>query len=421
MRFYLVALVLIASASAQEVRPDVHPKDVREIGKGGSAAVPQLTEFLKSPGTEVRVEAVKQLTEARALDALVLACKDDEPEVEIRATDGLVNFYLPGYVQTGLSGSLKRFGGGIKGKFTDTNNQVIDRFVTVRPDVIAALGALVRGDAQSTQARANAARALGILRGKAAVPDLVAALRTKDTDILYESLIAMQKIGDQSAGPKIAFLLRDLNPKVQIAAIETTGVLQNQDAAPELIDVLRRSQNASVRRAALGSLAMAPDPKSRATYQQYLNDKDEKLRAGAAEGFARLRDPADVALVEQAWKDEGKTATRVSLAFAMAMLGRTEISEFSPLQFLVNTLNSSAYKGVAEPFLIELARDNGVRKSVYTTLGAATKDEKIGLARVLAMSGDKESVPYLEKLSRDTDPDVAQGGLRALRNLQARL
>jgi hypothetical protein len=103
------------------------------------------------------------------------------------------------------------------------------------------------------------------------------------------------------------------------------------------------------------------------------------------------------------------------------MLGRTEISEFSPLQFLINNLNSSAYKGEALPFLTELARDSSTRKALYAPLGSATKDEKIGLARVLAVSGDNESVAYLEKLSRDTDPDVAQEGLRAMRNLQARL
>jgi hypothetical protein len=126
-------------------------------------------------------------------------------------------------------------------------------------------------------------------------------------------------------------------------------------------------------------------------------------------------------VIEQAWKDEGKTSPRISLAFAMVMLGRTETSEFSPLQYLINNLNSSAYKGEALPFLTELARDNSTRKALYAPLGTATKDEKIGLARVLAVSGDKESVAHLEKLSRDTDPEVAQEGLRAMRNLQARL
>ena len=126
-------------------------------------------------------------------------------------------------------------------------------------------------------------------------------------------------------------------------------------------------------------------------------------------------------MLQKAWQDETKTAPRLSLAFAQVMLGKTELSEFSPLQFLINNLNSAAYNGVAFPFLVELARDAAVRQALYAPLGTATKDEKIGLARVLARSGDSESVAPLDKLSQDPDAAVAQEGLRALRSLQSRL
>ncbi|HTP32602.1 MAG TPA: HEAT repeat domain-containing protein [Candidatus Acidoferrales bacterium] len=419
MRFLFAAFLLVYCAAAQEIRP----KDVREIGKGGSSALPRLQELLKNPSTDVRVEAVKQITAIgglASLDSLILATHDNDAEVQIHATDGLVNFYLPGYVQSGFAASVKRVGGNIKGKFTDTNDQVVDPYITVRPDVVTAIGALVRGGA-GMEVRANAARAAGILRGKEAVPDLIAALRTKDTAVLYESLIALQKIRDPSAGPQITFLLRDLDSKVQIAAIETTGLLRTREAVPDLIGVLNRSKDARVRRAALGALAMIPDEQSRPLFAQYLKDKDDRMRAAAAEGYARMRNPADLPAVEQAWKDEAKGQPRISLAFAMVALGRTELSEFSPLQFLVNNLNSAAYKGEAQPFLTELARDPGVRAALYTAIDKGTKDEKIGMARVLARSGDRQSVPYLEKLSHDPDTEVAKEGLNALRNLQARL
>jgi hypothetical protein len=71
--------------------------------------------------------------------------------------------------------------------------------------------------------------------------------------------------------------------------------------------------------------------------------------------------------------------------------------------------------------LTEAARDTGTRNALYAPLAGGTKDEKIGLSRVLSVSGDKESVAPLEKVSRDPDPEVAQAGLRALKNLQARL
>jgi hypothetical protein len=271
------------------------------------------------------------------------------------------------------------------------------------------------------EVRANAARAAGILRGRDAVPDLIEALRTKDTGVIYESLVALQKIRDESAGPKITFLLRDLDPKVQIAALETAGLLKNHEAVPDMIAALNRAKDAKVRRAALGSLALMPDAQSRPLFAQYLKDKDDRMRAAAAEGFARLRNPADRPVVEQAWKEEAKGQARISLAFALVSLGRTEAGELTPLQYLINNLNSSAYKGEAEPFLTELARDAQVRASLYPALERGTKDEKIGLARVLARSGDKASVAYLERLSRDPDPEVAKEGLTAMRNLQARM
>src|ERR1051325_196364 len=363
----LVAVLLHAA--------DVRPKDVREIARTGSNSIPRLQELLKDPSVDVRIEVVKQLTEigtARSLDPLIQATTDNDPEVQIRAVDGLVNFYLPGYVKTGFAASLRRAGTSLKGKFTDTNDQVIDAYIVVRPEVISALGALARGGG-SMDVRANAARAIGVLRGRAAVPDLIEATHSKNTDVIYESLIALQKIRDEAAAPRVSFLLRDLDPKVQVAAIETTGLLRNQESVPALVDVLNRARETKVRRAALTAIAMLPVDSSRALYQQYLRDKDDKLRAAAAEGFARLHNPADLPMLEQAWQQETKTSPRLSLAFAQVMLGKTEISEFSPLQYLINTLNSASYKGEALPFLVELARDEPVRKALYKPPDTGTK------------------------------------------------
>ena len=411
-------LAAVAPLAGQEVRP----KDVRDIAKGGSSSIPRLQELLKDRSLDVRVEVVKQLTAIGgqySLDPLILATRDNDPEVQARATDGLVNFYLPGYIQQGFGSSIRRVGTSIKGKFTDTNDQVVDPYITVRPDVIAALAALVRGGG-SMEVRANAARSVGILRGKAAVPDLVDAAHSKNTDLMYESLVALQKIRDESAGPRITFLLHDLDPKVQIAAIEATGLLRNREALPDLVDVLNRTRDNKVKRAALEAAAMMPDQNYRNLYAQYLGDKDDKLRAAAAEAYARLRNPADLPALDKAYQEESKTSPRLSLAFAEVMLGKTELSEFSPLQFLINNLNSSAYKGEAQPFLIESARDKRVLEALYRPLQAGTKDEKIGLLGVLAASGDKSSLAEVQKLATDPDPDVAREALRAQRTLQAR-
>jgi len=416
----VILLFVLSSAFSQET---LRPKDVRNLGKQGPSALPRLQELLRNPDLEIRVEAVKAITEVgtqASLAPLIQATADNDVEVQIRATDGLVNFYLPGYVQTGMGASFRRVGNSIKSHFTDTNDQVVDPFVEVRPSVIQALGTLVRSGA-GMESRANAARALGILRGKLAVPDILEALHSKNTEVIYESLNALQKIRDESAAPGVAFLTHDLDQKVQIAAIETVGLLQNKSSVPQLQDVLERSKSNKVKRAALTSLAMLPDEQSRSVYVRYLHDKDDGLRAAAAEGLGRLQKPSDLPLLEQAFNEEGKTSPRLALAFAQVMLGKTGISEFSPFQLLINNLNSAAWKGVVYAYLVELARNPALRPALYQALDKGTKDEKIYLARVLARSGGQDAVPYLEKISHDDDGEVAQEGLRALRSLKARL
>jgi HEAT repeat protein len=398
-------------------------RTVRDLEKQGSDSIPQLAPYVTDPDLGVRVEAVKALAEIggpRTLDPLVLATRDNDPEIQIRATDGLVNFYLPGYLKVGLSGSIKRVGNTIRSKFTDTNDQVIDAYVQVRPDVIEALGKLARGGS-SLDSRANAARAIGILRGREAIPDLAEAMHSKDNEVMYEALIAVQKIRDPSAAPRIAFLLNDLDERIQTTALETTGLLGNHEAAPEVRDALDHARNDKIRRAGLASLAMLAEPADHGVFLRYLNDRDDALRAAAAEGLGRLKEPADRMPLEKAFTGERKMNARLSDAFALVSLGDTDMGEFSPLRYLVNTLNVKSYRGVASAFLIELTREQRVRQAIYPAFAKATKDEKIQLGIVFSRSGDQESISYLEALSIDPDNDIAQEGIRSLRTLRARL
>jgi len=423
--FFAAAFTLLQAQDAQALEADVKQRTraVRELAKQGDDAIPKIVPSITDPDVGVRVEAVKALIEIggpKTLDGLVRAAGDNDAEVQIRATDGLVNVYLPGFVKTGLSGRLSRAGSSVTGKFTDTNDQVIDPFVQVRPDVIVALGKLARGGA-SLDARANAARAVGVLRCRAAIPDLAEALRSKDDKLMYESLVAIQKIGDPEAAPRISFLLRDLQEKIQVQALETTGLLRNREAAPQVRDALEHARTVKVRRAALEALAMIADPADHAVFLQNLSDKDDLVRAAAEEGLGRLKNPADGAALAKAFDAERGMNPRLSAAFALVSLGELKTDRYGPLEYLLNALNQRAWRGVASAFLIELAREQPIRQTIFGMVGGATKDEKIQLSIVLARSGDKDSVPSLEALSRDPDPDVAAEGIRSLRILRARL
>src|SRR4051794_27995296 len=68
---------------------------VRDLGKGGSESIGQLEAWLRDPAPEVRLEAVKAIGDIgsrSSIDPLVTATADNDPDVQVRAVDGLVNF-----------------------------------------------------------------------------------------------------------------------------------------------------------------------------------------------------------------------------------------------------------------------------------------------------------------------------------------
>jgi HEAT repeat protein len=425
----LVSAVLTFAQSPQPDSKD-NPSDarqraraVRAMASQGPDAIPKIAPYLRDVDTSVRLEAVKALDDIggpKTVDALVEAARDNDPEIQIRAADGLVNVYLPGYLKTGISGTLKRAGDSIRAKFTDTNDQIIDAYVEVPLPVIQVLGRQARGGV-SFESRANAARALGILRGQTAIPDLLEALNSKDNRLMYESLVALQKIRDPGAGPGLAFLLRDLDEKVRIAALDATGILRNQSAAPQVRDAIDHPLTPKTQRAALNALAMLADPADRGIFLRYLNDRDDGLRTASAEGLARLKNPGDRLILDKGFEAERATGARLAIAFAIVSLGSRQMSEFSPLRYLLNNLNLKAYRSSAIAYLTELARDPEVRQAIYPILAHATRDEKTGISIVLARSGDRDSEPYLETLLKDSDPEVMQESTRSLRTLRTRV
>lgn len=421
-RAFPILLAAVLMAAAQEPQPKDRVRAVRALEKEGAAAMARLAAYLDDPAVEVRREAVRAITSVgtlASLEPLTRALRDADIEVQIRATDGLVNFYIPGYVEQGLSAQLKRAGTAVGLKLVDRSGFVIDPGVTVRQEVETALAELIGGSA-NLMVRANAVRGAGSLRSRAALPRIIEALRSKDDTLIYESLIAIQKIGDPSAGYRVVFLLRDLNERVKFAAMETAGVLRTREAVTDLTRLAGQSTTIKEKRNALAALAMIAPAESRDLFDLYFSDKDESLRASAAEGLGRLARPADLPRFSAAFEAEKKMPPRLALAFACVAAGDVEMGELKPLRYLVNTLNSRAWKGVAQPYLSELARRPEVRGPLADALGAGTREERIAVVQILGRSGGKELIPRLESLARDPDAEVAQESLRALRLLRAR-
>jgi HEAT repeat protein len=416
--------LLLFSQESQKDRDKAQISRIHALEKNGTNGLADLSSFLKDPDRPVRVEAVNAIVRVgstASLDPLLSATRDTDQEVRVRATDGIVNVYVPGYVaNSGLSGYVTRGLRQVKSFFSTRNDKVIDDDVKVRGDVGPAVAEEVNFGNEMTP-RSNAALAAGILRLQVAVPALVQALHAKDNDLIFESLVALQKIHDPSAGEGVGFLVRDLDERTQVTALETVGVLHGVEAASDVRYALQNARNPKIKRAALSALAMLAVPEDRTIFRQYVMNGDPALRAAALEGFGRLREPEDMPTLQTSY-DEANADWRVHLAAAFALVneGNVSMEEFSPLPYLVENLNSRQRADTADAYLKELIHHEDVRKNIVNTLDEATKAQKLSLCWIFGQSHSDDLLPALKRLASDSDGEIETAAKRAEHVLETR-
>ena len=395
-------------------------KAVRAMAKSpdGFRYMDQLPPLLRDDSEAVRVEVVNALIRMRSIEAqpmLITATSDTSPNVQASAVDGLVSLYVPDYVKLGRLAALKSVASSLKARFSKPSPLVVSAYVNVSPAALEAIAnVLIRGG--GNEAKANAARALGVLRGAAHTDALLEGARSRDSTTIIESVLAIKKLQATSVGPDIVFLLRDPALAVQEAAIVTAGQLRTREAVPQLVEISNESRKARIRALALTALAKIPDNGQRRLFTTFLSHKDKLMRAAAAEGLGRIGNRADARVVDHQFSIEKAEGVRLSLAFAGVLLG-------NPLRisYLIEGLNSTTRRLEARPFLVELARDPEILSKLYIPLTTGTVPQRRHLAFVLSESGTQESIPHLENLTRDGIPEVAAAAVEALRVLRARL
>ena len=420
----LIATAALANVESerqlQDPDPKVRERAARELGEQGNPAyVPALGTAVQDENEKVRMAVVRSLirldTEA-SLDPLCLAVRDGIPEIRYLAIDGIINFYLPGYVDTGFGGFFRSITTRVEDLFSDVDTVVADPDLKLNETALRTLRLALTG-APDMRTRVRAARALGILRAQELVPDLVEVLFVNNVELTEEVLRAFQKIKDISVGPRLIFLLSYPQERIQQLAALTLGLLQTESAVPELRQLFTNSRDKDVRAAALEALAFMPQQQTVPLFLEYLQDREKRFRVAAALGLARFRDPnANYApVLEQARGQERDGGVRLALAFALVAHGKMEY-----LEELVSGLTSRVRRGEARPYLTELAREEAVREALRQHLYSTNAEIRKNLCMVYAASGDSSSISYLEVLLRDRDPEVVQQASRAIRILRSR-
>lgn len=395
----------------------IRAKAAREIGKAGdTSAIPALAAALGDPSDEVRREVVKALSGMRrleSLDALITATRDTDPDVRALAVEGVVGYYTGETSGVGLTGLVKKGWQRARSRFV-TENTRIDPGIRVDPKAISALEEAMK-DERSIGAAREAAKGLGILAAKAAVPSLVISAHSADEDLAREALNALSRIKDRSAGPQLIDLLDSPNKEVKKDAAVTVGILRTGEALPKLQTMFENNPDKKIRLKALEGLAYLGDRVSLPLFTRALWNDDKEFRTLAAEGLARAADAKALAELEKAVHAEKDAGARLAVQYALTALGKEDY-----LSAVVTDLRSLLRGEPAQAYLIELARDSKFLPKLYPYMNSQDAAVRRRLCAVLMFSGDATSIEHLERLSHDPKGEVASEALRALRAVRLR-
>ncbi len=392
-------------------------KAAREIGESGDrTAVPALAAVLRDPSEKVRREVVIALANIRtpaSLDALITATRDTDSNTRTLAIRGLSGYYTGEVPDAGFTGFLKDTYGSAK-KALSSDNTRIDPGVHVDPKVIAALRAAL-ADTRSIQASRQAAKALGTLLVRPAVPDLVKSAHSIDVPLARESLYALAKIKDLSAGPQLLDLLDSPNQDIEQDAAETIGLLRTKEAVPRLQDLYQNGRGANLRHAAIEGLAYIGDPVSSSFLLQALWNGDKQERVSAAMGLGNAGDAKNVAEVEKALRSEKNGDVRLAMQYALAAMGQDQY-----VADLVESLRSNLHDDDGQTYLIDLTQNRRFLPTLYPYLKHKDAAVRRRLCTVLMYTGDSSSLGPLQALAHDENNDVAVQALRAARAIRTR-
>jgi HEAT repeat protein len=393
-------------------------KAARNLGKAQDAsAIPALAEAVADPSQEVRREvvlALAQIHQPETLDALIKASQDRNEEISVLAVQSLVGYYTGTVPSPGFAGFVKKNWQRVKGHFNPDTTR-IDPGLSVEPKVITALEVTLKST-RSNRASHEAAKGLGILVARVAVPDLIRAAHSSDETLSLEALNALSKIEDRSAGAPLVDLLDSPDKEIKQQASVTVGILRTGQAAPKLRSIYENDSDHKSKEKAMEGLAYLGAPVSIPLFTKALWSDDKDIRTSAAEGLARAGDPKVLPELEKALMAERDAEVKLAIEFAMTALGKLDY-----LSDLVNELPSKRRGDVAQPYLIELARSSSFLPKLYPYFQSPNAAVRKRLCTVLMFSGDQTSLEELDRLSHDPNGGVAAEALRAKRALRAKL
>jgi HEAT repeat protein len=418
-----------------------------------------LLAYLKSPNSDTRRDAAKKLGERRirdplAVDALAVAARRDEDK-DVRAEamkslgmikdmtampdmlDGLkdaqknvrsetVHSLVALYTEHDIDFIINhRKGFNRLNPFMDTDDhEIVEPYIAVEPSLISALGETARADLDR-EVRISAIRALGVLRGRAAIPQLADALNA-DQDVRVDVIRTFIKIGDVESGRYLVPFFRDTDEKVRNQAMFATGFLKYKGAVQPLLSVYGRGPESrstvqSVKnvfspitqrdKAALVALAMIGDDRAEQVFVENLTDKDASRRQSAAEGLARIGDQKYSDQISRLVLTEKNNDVKLAQQWALYKLGqRDQMRNIVPK--LYSGQDDQAYAYLME---IEQVSD------LYPYARSSNLEVRRKVIEILGKIGDKATIAELQPVATSSSAETADMATVAIKRIEWRI
>lgn len=407
----------------------------RALGEiGDHRAVNALLEgTLRDPSALVRMEAavaLGKIGDEKSLEALQLALADPDPIVRLRAIEALE--------MIGPSASEL-----LEGSLTDDDPEVRYRTAAVLERLGYVQTQLDRLKSEDAIERAMARRKLTLIGKAGLRESLSAGLHDPDFRVRAQVCQVLAEVGEKSPGILEALQLttRDREWSVRAQAIAALGRLRAKEALPDLIERLG-DQEAIVREAAAAAIAEMEATDLAAFLPQFLNllrDPNAWIRATAATILQRIPDAQVREALLEALKDPIEDV-RAHAAAALSAFSEPHVmsallvalEDPSPSVRLaaVRSLKHLEYRGPLDPFVRLLDTDNEeLREAVADTLAHLARDVQAliralsdlsgevgrrGAVHALAQRQEEEATEALCAFLRDPSARVREAAARAL-------
>jgi HEAT repeat protein len=378
---------------------------------------------------QVRAEALRSLGRIKdfsALDVMIGAVKDSDPGVRRAAIKALVSLYTEHDIDFITN---RRTGWNRLNPLLDTDDhEIIPRYVLVDPNIISALGDSARDD-RTRDNRIAAIRALGVLRGADAIPQLADAL-TSDREVRIDVTRTFIKIGEPEAARYLITFFRDSDQKVRTQAMFAAGMLKYHPAAEPLLSVyglgpeskgLVSMVSGKIKgtfeylpprdEAALWGLALIGDPQAEQVFVENLDDKDSDRRQYAVEGLARIAEPRYKDQISRMILTEHNGDLKLAEYWAMYKMG-----DRGELQQVVRKLDSSQSEQAKQ-----YAAEVNSPSDLYPYVDSSSKTIRLAVIQILGRIGDRESISVLKPVASASGHSAADAATDAIKSIEFRL